>query len=79
MDRKVNGYMRLIDIEPIIEYMNDPEHNEPYGLDSVKLERMIRDAPVINYVPPACRHCGNHPANGGSGICHCILGNQVIY
>lgn len=30
-------------------------------------------------VPPACRGCLNHPTNGGSGICHCILGNPVTY
>ena len=29
-------------------------------------------------IPLACRSCSNHPSNGGSGICHCILGlNQV--
>lgn len=26
-------------------------------------------------VPPACKNCLNHPSNGGSGICNCILGN----
>ena len=26
-----------------------------------------------------CQHCSNNPINGGSGICHCILGHpQVI-
>lgn len=31
-------------------------------------------------IPPACRNCGNHPVNGGSGICHCTLGmTQVTY
>ena len=26
-----------------------------------------------------CQHCSNNPINGGSGICHCILGlPQVI-
>ena len=31
-------------------------------------------------IPPACRNCGNHPVNGGSGICHCTLGiMQVTY
>ena len=25
-------------------------------------------------IPSACRNCGNHPVNGGSGICHCTLG-----
>lgn len=26
-----------------------------------------------------CYRCNNNPKNGGSGICHCILGNQFIY
>lgn len=30
-------------------------------------------------IPVNCRNCRNHPSNGGSGICHCILGSQVIY
>ena len=27
----------------------------------------------------ACEQCPNNPNNGGSGICHCILGSPVIY
>lgn len=26
-----------------------------------------------------CKACPNNPANGGSGICHCILGNRITY
>ena len=26
-----------------------------------------------------CQCCSNNPKNGGSGICHCILGNPIIY
>lgn len=29
-------------------------------------------------VPPSCRKCSNHPSNGGSGICNCILGLQNV-
>ncbi len=25
-------------------------------------------------IPSACQNCSNHPSNGGSGICHCIMG-----
>lgn len=42
--------------------------------------------PYYNYnttstdaIPPACRNCPNHPLNGGSGICHCILGQRPVY
>ena len=30
-------------------------------------------------IPNACTMCPNHPSNGGSGICNCILGSQVTY
>lgn len=26
------------------------------------------------WIPDSCRNCSNHPSNGGSGICNCILG-----
>jgi len=26
-----------------------------------------------------CANCTNNPINGGSGICHCILGNPTRY
>ena len=26
-----------------------------------------------------CENCPNNPKNGGSGICHCVLGNKIIY
>lgn len=29
-------------------------------------------------IPPGCRHCSNHPSNGGSGICYCTIGIQTI-
>lgn len=29
---------------------------------------------AIDGIPNACRTCSNHPSNGGSGICHCIMG-----
>lgn len=33
----------------------------------------------ISNFPDACKSCSNNPANGGSGICHCILGQRVVY
>lgn len=29
-------------------------------------------------IPEACRNCSNHPSNGGSGICHCTLGQRPV-
>lgn len=31
-----------------------------------------------NDIPAGCRNCSNHPINGGSGICHCIVGTQPV-
>lgn len=39
------------------------------------------DTSLINLkeIPNACKNCSNHPSNGGSGICNCILGLSQIY
>ena len=29
-------------------------------------------------IPLGCKTCPNHPSNGGSGICNCILGTPQI-
>lgn len=29
-------------------------------------------------IPSDCKNCPNHPSNGGSGICNCILGLPQI-
>ena len=47
-----------------------PPHNDerviriPYGGNSF----------TNDHIPDSCKNCPNHPSNGGSGICHCILG-----
>ena len=42
-------------------------------------EEIVRIPYVKCFIPEACKTCSNHPSNGGSGICHCILGTQTIY
>ena len=27
-------------------------------------------------IPEYCKSCSNHPSNGGSGLCNCILGSM---
>ena len=41
----------------------------------------IAEVPDYDYLFPQnwCAACPNHPANGGSGICHCVLGTQTVY
>lgn len=49
------------------------------------LDRLSKTCPTYptyltsntDYIPDACKSCSNHPSNGGSGICHCILGLQT--
>lgn len=41
------------------------------------LEEQSKNSHNLN-IPAACQNCSNHPINGGSGICHCILGMQNI-
>ena len=63
--------------------------NEKYWKDLLKWVDTMPDKDFLrmintlnshtNFIPLSCRHCSNHPSNGGSGICHCILGTPVIY
>ena len=46
---------RYIDIEPILEWCDNPEVFEPYGVNSVELERKIRQAPSLEII--RCREC----------------------
>lgn len=45
-----------------------------------KLDFVINQNKInqINATPLNCQQCPNHPSNGGSGICHCILGTPKI-
>lgn len=43
----------------------------------------ILNAPLhpsdVAYDSSPCVHCSNNPVNGGSGICHCTLGQKIFY
>lgn len=30
------------------------------------------------YDKSPCKYCSNNPANGGSGVCHCIMGQEPM-
>ena len=32
-----------------------------------------------SFIPEPCKSCPNHPFNGGSGICNCMLGDTTTY
>lgn len=48
-----------------------------------EIARLQSIASIVNdpysNIPANCRNCKQHPSNGGTGICHCILGSQVVY
>lgn len=49
------------------------------GLDGYIIERYMPDQPSsATYGCSPCAYCSNNPRNGGSGICHCILGQELI-
>lgn len=43
------------------------EHMPPYFPDSISWPK------DLSGIPNCCKHCSNHPVNGGSGICNCTL------
>ena len=50
--------------EAIEKWQKDDMHDKPY-----KSPLAYTDG-----VPDACKNCSNHPSNGGSGNCNCMLG-----
>lgn len=34
---------------------------------------------IVGQIKNICKNCPNNPLNGGSGICHCVLGQPIIY
>ena len=51
----------------------ETDNKELYRL----VEKTCQNAMDIAYprdIPEYCHNCSNHPSNGGSGICNCILG-----
>ena len=47
---------------------------------TTEINKDIRFTPMVPsdkaYNGSPCEYCSNNPKNGGSGICHCILGQQ---
>lgn len=86
----MNGWNMVrfsIDKETVRQYlMNKDMKVITNTIESIKtdylqelLNQPVEGLPMTLMTPPSCRNCSNHPNNGGSGICHCILGNSVTY
>ena len=58
-------------------------HTIPITAPDINFEHMLdwkETTPLSDSIPSACKACSNHPSNGGSGICHCIMGiTQIKY
>ena len=73
--------------QPLVDLMNRiPEGTlwmtfflmmfNPFGLKEVNVP--FQNPVDINSIPEACKNCPNHPSNGGSGNCNCMLGGLNI-
>lgn len=72
--------MRIIDADNfrVYDYIIPTVVDEDsFGLGVESVLEAIDNTPT--YILDNCKHCPNHPSNGGSGICHCILGSSIIY
>ncbi len=61
--------MKLIDVDKF----------NAYHYIIPKRLRYSYDINENSFIPDGCKKCSNHPSNGGSGICHCILRTPRIY
>ena len=72
--------MRLIDADEFNAYYyiipNDMDEDS-FSFGVMDVLEAIDNTPI--FIPESCKKCSNHPSNGGSGICHCILGMTNIY
>ena len=57
-----------------------PEDTELDSIGEINIPKITYLDPIENFfVPDVCRNCPNHPSNGGTGMCHCVLGTQTVY
>lgn len=65
--------------EEFIQKMKDIERNmgNIKDIDSLSGLKFVSN-PFKPFENSPCENCPNNIKNGGSGICHCILGNQTM-
>ena len=64
-----------------INIINQPSLNDylnSYNLNDYLNSYNLEDSIVSNFEQSACINCPSNPKNGGSGICHCTLGQMHI-
>ena len=68
-----------------IETNQEPNVINEKKYDLLKLLKDYKDYNYWNtlnessYIPEYCKACPNHPSNGGSGNCNCILGTPQVF
>ena len=50
----------------------------PFGKNNTDIIKQPSLGYYRNTLPSSCDNCSNNPKNGGSGICHCILGLSTV-
>jgi DNA-directed RNA polymerase subunit RPC12/RpoP len=61
--------------EEVLENIREKLKDIP-GEEYCKLIELSQKVQSFPMMPDVCFACSNHPKNGGSGVCHCILGSQ---
>lgn len=56
---------------PHLSQVDKNDECDPYGVSPLPIHDWAKDQ-VFN-IPDCCVNCPNHPTNGGSGICNCVL------
>lgn len=56
---------------PHIPQVTKEDQCDPYDTSPLPKIDWVKDQ-VLN-IPDCCINCSNHPTNGGSGICNCVL------
>ena len=75
------------DLQKLILCSNPPQEQLKCfscGWEYTKPQQPVIKIPFVpesqsDYIPSPCKTCSNHPSNGGSGICDCILGTPIVY
>ncbi len=65
-------------LDDFIKYSKDVLGLEFYVDENEKPDTVEDIFGDMFFQSEACKHCGNNPKNGGSGVCMCILGTPKV-
>lgn len=64
--------IELIDYAKLVDAIDWDNDIEKWTIGDTELQRLVFKPNAV------CAKCRNNPANGGSGICNCILGQIPV-